>query len=104
MSNVAKLEVVPNMFLNKRRCVSNPRTPNFITTLERLGEVGVDRNSILTQDQLTQRNEALNTQLYHALNASISHISDYLDQVQNDESLEWAQQHILNPLEEAGAI
>jgi hypothetical protein len=50
-------------------------------------------SSIFNREQLHKRNEDFNTKLYHALNASISHISDYLDQALKDDSLEWIQQH-----------
>jgi hypothetical protein len=50
-------------------------------------------SSVFTREQLLQRREDFNTKLYHALNASISHVSDYLDQALKEDSLEWIQQH-----------
>ena len=83
-----KTEAKPNLNLNEIRDL------RLASAVERVRQgLGIDANSVFTSKQLREKQEAFNTKLYHALNASISQISGYLGQAQNDSSLEWTQQH-----------
>jgi len=79
---------------NGRRQPSVSRELRLANAVERAStSLGIPSSHVFIREQLLEKQEKFNTNLYHALNAAICHISDYLDLAQNDESLKWTREH-----------